>query len=380
MAVAMDDVKIGTEEGQFANETLARAEMKRRCLSMFSDNNIDKPKSNFKVGIESLVGTEEYNDFTNLVNIGIGDTVRVYYEPLDIDLNIRCLNIKCSYNFVTESWDYEEVELGDAIESYDEKTNNTNTKVNDVINKDNSLIASKVKGFLDATQTSLKASKQIGEKQDYRIALSEDLDPTSDTFGAMLWGSGRIFLSNKRTLDNKDWDYTTAITPDGVLAEKLIGRLLASIDGTNYFDLDTGIIKGKNLEINLTTGKVEFNTGIISGYASSWNLDTGVFKSLFWNGYEWCEIFIENGELKSNGRLGIASSSYVWIERRKDGVTTSYARLDDGVADFLGSNLTNIGSVRGRTDLRGNVTVNGNPLTSRIATLENIELQKEGLI
>lgn len=345
LPISMDDVKIGTEEGQFANEELARAEMKRRCLLMFSENNIDKPLVNFKVGIESLENTTEYNDFKSLVNVGIGDTVKVYYEPLNIDLNVRCLNINCSYNFATESWEYDEVELGDIIENYDTKVNNTsnnannaNNKVNKITDGDN-IIAEKVKGYLDATKTSLKASKQIGELQDYRIALAEDLDPASPTYGSMLWGSGQIFLANKRTLDNKDWDYTTAITPNGIVAETLIGKLLANLDGTNYVDLDNGLIKGKdlsidltngiikfvrgliqgnNLTINLDTGQVNFKKGIIEGKNSSWNLDTGIFKTRVDYPTFSTEVQIGNGVISSTsnfeiiGERGVELTTNTW--------------------------------------------------------------------
>lgn len=317
LPISMDDIAVGEEEGEFATETLASEEMRRRCLQMFTDG-LDKPLSNFKISIESLEGSNEYKDFKDLVTIGIGDTVRVYYKPLNIDLNVRCLNIKADYIITKNVWEYTDVELGDYIEDYDTMTNNTSSIANNANNKIESItdgdniIAEKVKGLLDATKTSLNASKQIGDKQDYRIALAEDLDPESPTYGAMLWGSGRIFLANKRTLDNKDWDYSTAITPDGIVADTLVGRLLASIDGACYFDLDNGLIKGKDLSIDLTNGIINFTKGLIKGKNSSWNLDTG-------------EINLNNSlnfdgtDLEINGKIKNSKDSY-GVEVDKGGV------------------------------------------------------------
>ncbi|MBB6622573.1 phage tail protein [Clostridium gasigenes] len=301
--ISFDDVKIKEkpedEEG-FNTKSEAQAELRKRCHDLFASG-LDKPLANFKVSIISLENTEEYKDFKDLVNIGLGDTVRIYYKPLGIDLNTRCISLK---------WDgiskkYLEVELGnymsdfnDIVSDISNKATNANNKIESITDGDN-IIAEKVKGFLDATKTSLKASKTIADKQDYRIALAEDLDPSSPTFGSMLWGSGKIFLADKRTLDGKDWDYSTAITPKGIVADLLIGKLLASVDGSNYFDLETGIIKGKDLMIDLTRGVlnfkngliegkdlsidlgngiVDFRRGLIRGANSSWDLDTGEIK------------------------------------------------------------------------------------------------------
>ncbi|MBU3135071.1 phage tail protein [Clostridium gasigenes] len=278
LPVSMDDIKVKEkpedEEG-FVTEELARAEMKRRCLEMFSIDNIDKPKSNFKVGIESLEGTIEYNDFTNLVNIGIGDTVRIYYKPLNIDLNVRCLNIKCEYNFVKKVWEYTEVELGDAIENFYDKFNNTSNNATnskdklDNILTDGNIRAELLKGFISAQNASIRASRDIAKKLDYRAFLLEDEDHTSPNYGAMIGASNAIAVTKKRTLDKKDWDFedldnSVCITSEGVRGAMLYGKTIIGdnlyLENANgYFSIDNkGIrIKGVNFKIEGSDGITE---------------------------------------------------------------------------------------------------------------------------
>lgn len=272
LSVSMDDIKIGTEEGQFANETLARDEMKRRCLLMFSEDKIDIPPCNFRIGIESLVNTTEYNNFTDLNEIGLGDVVRVYYKPLGIDLVTRCLNIKCEYNFALKQWEYNEVELGDAKEDFTDKfnnslnnSNNSNDKIDNILT-DGNIRAELVKGFLNAQKTTIKATKDIAQKMNFRAFLLEDLDDKSPNYGAMLGGTNMIGVTKKRTLDNKDWDFenfeeSACMTVKGLRANMLYGKTIIGenmyLENVNgYFSIDNnGIrIRGANFLIEGSDG------------------------------------------------------------------------------------------------------------------------------
>lgn len=260
LPVSFDNIKVGTEEGDFATETLAREELKRRALELFNVDNIDKPKVNFKVAIAALENTLEYKGYENLINIGLGDDIVVSYEPLGIDIKSRCIGLKWS----GKSKKYIEVEIGNFIETFMDDLNKTSNiakradeKINNITDGDR-VIAEKIKGFLNMADVNIKASKEIGELQDYTVAYTEVLDKNNVLYGSIMWGTGGIFITTTRTLDNKEWDYSagTCITPKGIKAENIIGKLLANEDGTNYFDLDAGIIRGTNMTINLTTGVI----------------------------------------------------------------------------------------------------------------------------
>ena len=69
----------------------------------------------------------------------------------------------------------------------------------------------------------------------------EDLDPDSDLFGCMTWGTQGLQLATRRTADGKDWDWTTAVTARvNLLADAIIAGILTDKTGKNYWNLDTG--------------------------------------------------------------------------------------------------------------------------------------------
>ena len=58
--------------------------------------------------------------------------------------------------------------------------------------------------------------------------LFEDLDPDSETFGAMCLGTMGFQIARERTADGRDWNWTTFGTGKGFFADYIVaGTMLA---------------------------------------------------------------------------------------------------------------------------------------------------------
>lgn len=112
--------------------------------------------------------------------------------------------------------------------------------VDSVTRPDGSLVANKIAGFINGANASLRAQYDVAEKQDVLAILFENLDETSEMFGALAIGTQGILISKQRTADSKDWVWTTAINYAGVIADTIVSGLISSKDGRVYIDLDKG--------------------------------------------------------------------------------------------------------------------------------------------
>lgn len=230
--VKFSDVKLaadatGDEEG-FATLAELRAELKRRAKAEF-DAGCDLPSCNYVIDMVDLSKMEEYKEYSMLEDVGLGDTIHCKYQPLDIETTARVIRIK--YDCILEK-NIEE-ELGDAEYDYfteiKTSTYNATNSLSNILNTDGSIRGDVVSGFLNALNVTLTAQKNVAQKTDVRAILFEDLDEESDTYGALAIGTLGVQISTTRTADGKDWDWTTAITATGIVAN-------AIVTGTMYAD------------------------------------------------------------------------------------------------------------------------------------------------
>ncbi|KAK9680617.1 hypothetical protein QE152_g38975 [Popillia japonica] len=84
--------------------------------------------------------------------------------------------------------------------------------------------------------TQLKYQKDIAQRQDVRAILFEDLDESSNTYGAMCLGTQGFQIANKRTTDGRDWDWTTAATANGIIADAILTGLISDKTGNSWWN------------------------------------------------------------------------------------------------------------------------------------------------
>ena len=241
--INFDDVKVkeseADEEG-FNTIEEARQELVKRCNKLYEEG-IDKPSVNYKIDMINLANTTAYKDYIKLVTVNEGDTVTCYIQGLDIDVKARVID----YEEDLITGEYISLELGNAISNFFKEQADVQSKINNILNSNGTVKGNEIQGFLDATKAKLIAQKEIGQLQDVRAFIWEDLDPNSPTYGCMIGGSAGIQISQQRTPDGKDWDFTTAITAEGVMADMIVGRLFSSKNGMTKIWMETGTFESE---------------------------------------------------------------------------------------------------------------------------------------
>ena len=241
--INFDDVKVKeseTDEEGFNTIEEARTELIKRCNKLYVEG-IDKPSVNYKIDMINLANTTAYKDYIKLVTVNEGDTVTCYIPGLDIDVKARVID----YEKDLMTGEYISLELGNAISNFFKEQADVQSKINNILNSNGTVKGNEIQGFLDATKAKLIAQKEIGQLQDVRAFIWQDLNPEAPTYGCMIGGSAGIQISQQRTPDGKDWDFTTAITAEGIMADKIVGRLFSSKNGMTKIWMETGTFESE---------------------------------------------------------------------------------------------------------------------------------------
>lgn len=211
------------------------AALRQRCQEKFSSG-IDKPRISISADMILLQDTDQYKDYKVLETVSLGDTIHCRHSKLGIvtDARVIALEYDCIQKRVIS------VELGDFKNNYFDKITSSADKVESIVNPDGSIMAEKVQGILDGVYTQLKLQSSVAKKVSGRAFTVEDLDPDSPLYGCMTWGTQGLQIATKRTADGKDWDWATAITAQGIVANAIITGLLSDKTGRNFWNLDTG--------------------------------------------------------------------------------------------------------------------------------------------
>jgi len=271
--VTFDDVKLAEDasgeedEGVIicqTQEELNQA-LTTKCEEMY-DNGADLPDVTIEVNMIDISKTEEYKDFKDLVKVALGDTVRCYNYKLGITTTARI--IKLTWDCIKN--ESGEMTIGDFEYNYFSEITSSLQAVQEVIGPGNTLVAERVTGVLNAINTQLRYQKNIAQKQDVRAILFEDTDPDSPTYGAMCLGTQGFQISDTRTADGEDWDWTTAFTAKGGYANVLVAGLISDKTGRSYWNLDTGdiVINGKIVSSSAEITGGSFNVQSNSQYNS----------------------------------------------------------------------------------------------------------------
>lgn len=234
------------EQGFETRESLYEA-MRQRVKEAFKSG-LDKPKVSGKVDIAILENTEEYKSFKKLVNVGIGDTLIVEHQNIGVDLTTRCVGLE---------WDilnkkYNAITLGELNTDYFDRQDLAKEKLDSILNSNGNVKAESLEGVVSALNTKFQALRDIAQPQQVKAMLFEDRVQGSKTYGALALGSMGLMIANKRTLDNKDWQWNTFIGGGYVYADWLIGKLktvlIENLDGSLQIDLSKtgGLMTKKN--------------------------------------------------------------------------------------------------------------------------------------
>ena len=211
------------------------AALKERCDAQYSAG-LDKPTVTITADMVLLENTNQYRDYAALERVSLGDTVHCIHSRLGITTQERVIEL--TYDCIGQK--VTGVVLGQKSTNYFDKVSGTISRVDSAIRSDGTVIADQVTGRLNAALAQLVGQYNIAEKQDVMAILFENLDETSEMFGALAIGTQGILISKQRTADGKDWVWTTAISYAGIMADVIVSGRMQTKDGQFYIDLDKG--------------------------------------------------------------------------------------------------------------------------------------------
>ena len=292
------------------------------CEAQFSAG-LDKPRVTISVDMVLLQNTEQYKDVKNLEKVSLGDTVRIYNRHLGIMSEARIIELK--YDAIRKK--VSSVVIGDYEYNYFNDVSSATEIIKNVVNPDGTLMAERVQGILNGVYTQLRLQSTAAQKVDGVAFKVEELDDESPLYGCMIWGTQGIQISTTRTADGKDWDWTTAITAKGIVANAIITGLLSDKTGNNYWDLDTG-------EFRLSSTYVKIDGDNIGDYVDSTLTQQEVFNKLTNNGAAKGLYLTADNELYIN-------ATYIKTGIITDNIGNNYWNLQTG--EFRLSDTTTLG-------------------------------------
>lgn len=238
-SITFDDVRLAEDvsdtddtEGMIICQTQAELDtaLTQKCEAEF-EAGADLPRVTIKVDMVLLQNTENYADVSDLESVMLGDDVQCINANMDINTKSRVVELeydacgKCVTN----------VTIGELEPSYFNNVTSSTQRIDAVTTPAGDLIAERVQGTLNAIKTQLRLQSTVAEKVDGVAFLIEDLDPDSQMYGAMEAGTQGLRVADERTADGTDWDWRTAITAKGIVADLIAtGTLRAiNIEGVN---------------------------------------------------------------------------------------------------------------------------------------------------
>jgi len=216
--------------------------LKEKCEEQF-EAGIDKPKVTISADMVMLHDTELYADIRELEEVSIGDTVHCRHSKLDIVTDARVIELE--WDCINE--EVASVVLGDFQYNFIADVSSMSNRIESAIRPDGTVIGAQVNGIINGVKAQFRAQSDIAQKQKVRAVLFEDLNPESETFGAMCLGTMGFEIASKRTADGRDWDWSTFGTGQGFFADFITA-------GTMLADR----IRGGTLEI----GGLDNNSGV----------------------------------------------------------------------------------------------------------------------
>lgn len=262
------------------------------CSEQYTSG-LDKPKVTIRADMVLLQNTEQYQEIRELEEVSLGDTVHCINNHLGITTDARVIELE--YDSVRKK--VSAVVIGDFQKNYFDGITSSTQKIDSVINPNGTVMADKVQGILNGIQTQLQIQSTISQKVDGVVFRIEDLNPESPTYGCMILGTQGLQISKTRTEDGKDWDWSTAMTAGGIVADAIVSGILRGVTiispSNNSYRGDITIEGGEissyfeksNSYFDLTTDRLNFidRPGTADEYSVSYKAQG--FQGMGYAGY-----------------------------------------------------------------------------------------------
>lgn len=338
--ITFDDVKMAEDAQEDDEEngvTICNSQaeldtaLRKKCNEQFSAG-IDKPSVNITADMVLLQNTRQYKNYAVLEQVSLGDTIHCRHTKLGITTDARVISLK--YDVIKQKVTY--AELGDFTYNYFNNVSSSVDRIDQVIRPDGTVMADKIAGFINGAMASLRAQYDVAKKQDVMAILFENLDKSSALYGAMALGTQGLMISKTRTADGREWDWTTAMTAAGLIANVIIAGIIADQKGRNYWNLDTG-------EFALSaTGFTVDGKPAEDYFKDTWSQEE-VFNKLTNNG-KVQGIILRNGQLYINASYIASGQLRIGGLNDQDGEILVYNRSNSLIGRWNSNGLMSKGN------------------------------------
>jgi len=249
--------------GSFEN-TPTQSQLRSEAQSYITTNKIGIPKVNITVSFIPLFLTEEYKNKVSIERVNLCDTVSVYFEKLGISATAKV--IKTVYNTLLDR--YDSIELGDAkssledtlirqqsdtVESLDEKIAKKAEFLQKAIDDATKLISGGLGGYvvIEPNPTTGLPEEILIMDQPDKGSANNVIRINKNGIGFSQNGYDPPSFDTAWTIDGK---FNASYIATGQLDTALLKTgVIADHNGNTTYDLDTGLLKSKNLVIDTKT-------------------------------------------------------------------------------------------------------------------------------
>lgn len=223
------------------DEAPTEAQLRARAQAYVSRSGIGVPSVGLDVAYENLADYEEYKDVALLEQVKLGDTVHVYFEPLDITAEAR----------VTETYykpllgKYKKVRIGSAKMSLQQTINGVSEEVNQAVKSVSGITGKLEQAFQEALDLfsgaeggSIVINRNAATGKPYEI-LALDTDDASTAQNVIRINNAGIAVSTNGILGS----YAIAMTGAGIVANSITAGVLQGI----RIIAEEGLIGGWNI-------------------------------------------------------------------------------------------------------------------------------------
>lgn len=275
--IKYENIKLAEDAGTNEDEDITVCEtyddlnraLEKEVEKEWNENEVDIPSVSYSVNFIDLSRTPEYQGYEDLVELHLGDSVRIYNDDIDVDTRARVIGITydCINRIITD------MILGDYQQNYFERSAKQNRTADAVINTaQNGANAESLVGVSDGTKTQIQATTDVLNKNAVQVLKVENL-MSGTNYGAMAIGSDGIQVTRERLSNDSgwNWDDSVILNQKGVFYGKLGNKNISKYiqvnnDGLKSYD---GGVSGQGITGTITVDSFSTVNGVVVG-KSDW--------------------------------------------------------------------------------------------------------------
>lgn len=255
------------------DETPDQDKLEEKAKEYIDKNKIGQYKYDTKVSFIDLASTTEGTKYDKMESIELGDTVKVVYEDIDVNVDLRVVSTK--YDVLLDR--YDEIELGEKPEKLSANSvqtgDNVSSLTNDVGYADtttvNKLIAKTVTADLIQAKNAKLTKAQIEELQTARIKVTGLIEATQfelDTLVAKMLTADNAVIKQTLEAGTVKVKGDITVTKGSISIENTESGTVFNVDRDGNVTANSVYITGG--ELNINDGFIVTPDGVLTAYGA----------------------------------------------------------------------------------------------------------------